>query len=111
MSTSISQSQKKPRKGTCAPNNKECDPTRPNNPPETLLQSNQHLYKHPILNKKDMFITIYSPKNTMYTHQTGKLTHSSSRGYNYQMTIHEIDGASTWVEVMKNITEGEMIEA
>ena len=27
------------------------------------------------------------------------------------MIIHEIDGASTWVEVMKNRTEGEMIEA
>ena len=27
------------------------------------------------------------------------------------MIIHEIDGASTWVEVMKNRTEGEIIEA
>ena len=27
------------------------------------------------------------------------------------MIIHEIDGASTWIEVMKNITEGEMIKA
>ena len=27
------------------------------------------------------------------------------------MIIHEIDGASTWVEVMKNRTEGETIEA
>ena len=27
------------------------------------------------------------------------------------MIIHEIDGDSTWVEVMKNRTEGEMIEA
>ena len=27
------------------------------------------------------------------------------------MIIHEIDGASTWVEVMKNRTEGGMIEA
>ena len=47
----------------------------------------------------------------MYTDQTGKLTHYSSRGNNHQMIIHEIDGASTWVEVMKNRTEGEMIEA
>ena len=27
------------------------------------------------------------------------------------MIIHEIDGASTWVEVMRNRTEGEIIEA
>ena len=27
------------------------------------------------------------------------------------MIIHEIDGASTWVEVIKNRTEGEMIKA
>ena len=27
------------------------------------------------------------------------------------MIIHEIDGASTWVEVMKNRTEGGMIDA
>ena len=47
----------------------------------------------------------------MYKDQTGKFPHSSSRGNNYQMIIHEIDGASTWVEVMKNRTEGEMIEA
>ena len=47
----------------------------------------------------------------MYTDHTGKFPHSSSRGINYQMIIHEIDGASTWVEVMKNRTEGEMIEA
>ena len=46
----------------------------------------------------------------MYTEQTGKFPHSSSRGINYQMILHEIDGASTWVEGMKNRTEGEMIE-
>ena len=27
------------------------------------------------------------------------------------MIIHEIDGASTWIEVMNNRTEGEIIEA
>ena len=47
----------------------------------------------------------------MYTDQTGKFPHYSRRGSNYQIIIHEIDGASTWVEVMKNRTEGEMIEA
>ena len=40
--TRISQSQKKPKKGTCTPNSKECDPPRPNNPTEHLLQRKQH---------------------------------------------------------------------
>ena len=65
----------------------------------------------PILKKKDIFIEIYSPINTIYTDQTGKFPQSSSRGNNYQIIIHEIDGDSTWVEVMKNRTEGRMIEA
>ena len=47
----------------------------------------------------------------MYTDQTGKFPHCSSRGRNYQTIIHDIDGDSTWVKVMKNRTEGEMIEA
>ena len=47
----------------------------------------------------------------MYTDQKGKYPHSSSRDNHHQMIIHEIDGASTWVEVMKNRTEGEKIEA
>ena len=47
----------------------------------------------------------------MYTDQTGKFPHSSSRGSNYQTIIHEIDGASTWVKVMNNRTEVGMIEA
>ena len=47
----------------------------------------------------------------MYTDQKGKFPHSSSQGSNYQIIIHEIDGASTWVKVMNNRTEGGMIEA
>ena len=45
----------------------------------------------------------------MFTNQIGKLPQSSSRGNNYQTVIHKIDGNSTWVEPMKNRTEGEMI--
>ena len=45
----------------------------------------------------------------MFSDQTGKFLHTSSKGNNYQMLVHEIDGNSTWVEPMKNITEGEMI--
>ena len=47
----------------------------------------------------------------MYTDETGKFPHLSIRVNNYQMIIHIIYGASTCVEVMKNRTEGEMIEA
>ena len=65
----------------------------------------------PIIKKQDIFIEIYSPRNTIYTDQTGKFSHSSSRGSRYQMIIHDIDGSSTWVEVTKNRTEGEMIKA
>ena len=47
----------------------------------------------------------------MYTDQTGKFPHSSSLGSNYQMILHEIDGASTWVEVMNNKMERKTIKA
>ena len=36
----------------------------------------------PILKKKYIFIAIYSPRNTMYTDQTGKFPHSSNQGRN-----------------------------
>ena len=47
----------------------------------------------------------------MYTYQTGKFSHRSSRGNKYQMILHEIDGKSTWIEPMKNMTEVGMILA
>ena len=37
--------------------------------------------------------------------------HTSSRGHNYQMVIHDIDGNSTWVEPMNKKTQGGMIKA
>ena len=42
----------------------------------------------------------------MYTDQTGKFPHRSSRGNRYQMILHEIDGNSAWIEPMKNKIEG-----
>ena len=47
----------------------------------------------------------------MFTDQTWKFPHASSRGNNYQMVVHEISGNSTWVEPMKNRTEGDIILA
>ena len=115
MSTSSSQSQRKPKKGTWALKDKGCDPPKNLRPAEAQTSDEANPTKEPtqtpILKKKDIFIAIYSPRNTMYTDQTGKFPHCSSRGRNYQTIIHDIDGDSTWVKVMKNRTEGEMIEA
>ena len=54
---------------------------------------------------------MYEPKGTMYTDQMVKFPHSSSQGNRYQMILHEIDGKPTWIEPMKNKTEGYMILA
>ena len=48
-----------------------------------------------IKKKKDIFITTYNPRDTMFTDQTSKFPQSSSRGNNYQMVVHEIDGNLT----------------
>ena len=60
----------------------------------------------PIPKRKDIFIALYKIRDTIYMDQTGKFLHTSSRGNNYQMVIHYIDGNSTWVEPMKNKTHG-----
>ena len=65
----------------------------------------------PFDKEKDIFIAVYKPRETIYTDQTGKFPHTSSRGHNYQRVIHKIDGNSTWIEPMKNKTQGEMIKA
>ena len=84
-------------------------PTKTHAPTRALTIEDEKTTEEPIqapsLKKKDIFIAINPPRNTIYTDQTGNLPHSSSRGNNYQMIIHEMDGSSTWVEVMKNRTE------
>ena len=65
----------------------------------------------PIDKLNDVYIAVYSPRETIFTDQTGKFPFTSSRGNNYQMVVHDIDSNSTWVEPMKNRTEGEMILA
>jgi hypothetical protein len=59
--------------------------------------------------KRDVLITLYEPKATLFADQTGRFPQQSSRGNNYQMIHHNIDSNSTWVEPMKNRTEGKMI--
>ena len=61
--------------------------------------------------RKDIFIALYKTRYNIYTDQTGNLLHTPSQVNNYQMVIHKIDGNSTWVEPMKNKTQGEMNDA
>ena len=65
----------------------------------------------PLLSPKENFISVYDPRATIFTDQTGKFPLRSGRGNHYQMVVHDIDSNSTWVEPMKNRTEGEMILA
>ena len=58
-----------------------------------------------------IFIATYNPGETMFTDQSGKFAHASSQGNNHQMVVHDIDDNSTWVKLMKNRTEGEIIYA
>ena len=55
--------------------------------------------------RKDIYIALYKTRDTIYTDQTGKFPHTSSRGDNYQIVIHDIDRNSTWVDPMKNKTQ------
>ena len=65
----------------------------------------------PIEKKNDILISVYDTNDTMYTDQTGKFPHVSSRGNRYQMVAIHIDTNSIWVEALKNRTEGELILA
>ena len=71
----------------------------------------QEHFQVPLDKKKDICIAVYKPRDTIYMDQTGKFPHTSSRGHNYQMVIHEIDRNSTWIKLMKNKTQGELIKA
>eukprot|EP00804_Cyclotella_cryptica_P003825 CCRYP_018936-RA/>CCRYP_018936-RA protein AED:0.22 eAED:0.20 QI:0/0/0/1/1/1/2/0/637 len=50
-------------------------------------------------------------KADLYTDQTGKFPHVSSRGFCYQMILYHVASNSIWVEPTKNRTEGELILA
>ena len=60
--------------------------------------------------QEDIYIKVHNTNNTMYTGQTGKFPHISSRRNRYQMIAYHVDSNSIWVEPMKNRTEGEMIQ-
>ena len=44
--------------------------------------------------KKDIFLYVYDPRNTLYTDQTGKFGQCSGRGNNYQEVGVKIDSNS-----------------
>jgi hypothetical protein len=67
---------------------------------------------HPPHNsKRDVLITVYNLRNTMYTDQTGKFPHTSSLGNQYIVILHDVDSNLLWVEAIKNNTKGELILA
>ena len=47
----------------------------------------------------------------MFSNQTGKILHTTSKAKNYQIIVHNIYFKSTWIETMKNRAEGETILA
>ena len=61
--------------------------------------------------QEDIYIKIHNTNDTMYTNQTGRFPHISSRGNQYQMRAYHVDRNSIWVEPIKNRTEVEMIQA
>ena len=75
--------------------------------PETDTQPDQE----PLPKKDNVMIRTYDTHDTMFTDQTGKFPHLSSRGNRYQMIMYHVDSNSIWVEPTKNKTEGEMILA
>eukprot|EP00804_Cyclotella_cryptica_P028359 CCRYP_016427-RA/>CCRYP_016427-RA protein AED:0.05 eAED:0.03 QI:0/0/0/1/1/1/2/0/1237 len=72
---------------------------QPISPPPTHPQQN------------DIYVKTYDTNNTLYTDQTGKFPHVSSRGNRYQMILYHVASNSIWVEPTKNRTEGELILA
>ena len=58
----------------------------------------------PIKKENYILIEVYSPKETMYTDQTGNFPHVSSQENRYMMLLAHIDLDSIWVEPMKNRT-------
>jgi hypothetical protein len=72
---------------------------QPNVLPTTLPQQN------------DIYIKTYDNRNTLYTNQTGKFPHDSSRGLQYQMILYHVNSNSIWVEPAKNKTKGKLILA
>ncbi len=77
----------------------------------TLAKDDEDIDAPPHNSKRDVLITVYNLRNTMYTDQTGKFPHISSLGNQYIMILHDVDSNLSWAEAIKNNTKGELILA
>lgn len=59
--------------------------------------------------ERDIYVRIWEEKDLIYTDQTGKFPHTSSRGHKYVMVMYYIDGSYIMMEPMKSKHENEMI--
>jgi hypothetical protein len=59
--------------------------------------------------KRDIYISVYKPKDTMYSDQMGLFLQVSSLGNKYIMVIHNVDSNSSWAEALKNNTSSKVI--
>ena len=62
--------------------------------PPTALQNN------------NMYLRVYKTRDTVYTDQTGKYPHTSSRGKKYRTILRDFDSNTTWVETLRDRTSG-----
>ena len=85
---------------------------------QSVLQANvseedeaelEQLIKQLKLKQRDLYITILEKKEVIYTDQTRKFPHTSSRGNKYIMVLYYMDGSHIMMEPMKSKEEAEMI--
>ena len=96
----FSWNQKRPKRGTCVANAKANIPPKKKATNQEAAAAQQSTSQPdpihvPLDKRKYIFIAVYKPRDTIYTDQTGNFPHTSGRGHNYQMLIHENDGNST----------------
>ena len=73
---------------------------------EPSIEKKQDIFVHVLkLNQNDCLTA------TIYGDQTGNFPHISSRGNRSIMLLHHVDSNSSWVEPLKNQTEGSLIAA
>eukprot|EP00804_Cyclotella_cryptica_P023186 CCRYP_000381-RA/>CCRYP_000381-RA protein AED:0.13 eAED:0.11 QI:0/0/0/1/0.33/0.25/4/0/1130 len=78
--------------------------TKPTGPNSPRLSAPTPLLDH----IEDILVNIH---DNLYSDQTGKFPHISSRGNRYHMILYHVNSNSIWVEAPKNRSEGEIIFA
>jgi hypothetical protein len=61
------------------------------------------------IKQRDIDVQVWEEKEVIYTDQTGRFPHTSSRGSKYIMVMYYIDGSYIMMEPMKSQHEDEMI--